>query len=372
MATNRVFVRYSETYDMNTVQNRLSVIGIHTPTNKTLYTLARGLFMNFSKLKIHGCDVAIACASQMPIDPLGVGTEPGQVAPQDLMNPMLFKACTGEGLNTMLDVIYGSTGSQNLSINENRLEPDGEIGWNPLDAYYDLLSDESWRRAIPQMGMVIKDLKPLVHDLATLRPLTWDARTPELMIVNNLTPTTLGVNPGDVTIGMDTGSTPPELEVQTRQGINLQGSLYEVASSFDADGGFAKALKPVQFMSTGSRPLPALDTLSPLRDANTDSYNIVPQIPRVYCGVLVMPPAVLQSLYFRIKITWKLEFMGFRPYSQAVNPILMGSMADDFYKNLITPAGSGDVATASAMSMHNGSLDGIGLDNLEVVNASMR
>lgn len=362
MATNRVFVRYSETYDMNTVQDKLSVIGIHTPTNRSLYNMARGLFLNFSKYKIHGCDIAIACASQMPVDPLGVGTEPGMVAPQDLMNPMLFKACTGEALNTFLDSIYDQANLGNLSVDELRMARSSNERWDPLQAYYTLLADETWRKAIPQMGMVINNLKPLVHDLATIRPMRWDTEGSKLMV-------TSATNPNDI---MAEVTVEGDNVLDAPNGLVLQGSLYDMASKFEEPGEFARVAQPVQFISTGARPLPALDTISLVRTSATPDPTIIPVIPKVYCGVLVMPPAVLQSLYFRVRITWRIEFIGFRPYFEGLDPNNITAVSDTFYRDLLTPAGSGDVAVANAMQKTNGSLDGIGLDSLEVVNASLR
>lgn len=369
MATNRVFIKYSETYDLNTVQDKLSVIAVHTPSNLTLLRMARGLFMNFKKYKIHGCNLAIACASQMPVDPLGVGTEPGMVAPQDLMNPMLFKACTGDGLNKLLDVIYENNVNNvlpNPSITEHKI--DTVTDYDPLQIYYTLLADESWRKAIPQMGMIVNGLKPLVHDLATLRPMTWGRRMPNIKLANGMDYPMGGYSSdGVVNVPFPDGTGAGDSE----QGVVLSGSMYHFGSNLDAaDGNFATSLNPVEFISTGTRPLPALDTLISYSDVESNIF--VPVVPRVYCGVLVMPPAVLQSLYFRVRITWDIEFMGFRPYTDGLNPDGMSDSADLFYQNMIIPAGSGDTEVAQAMTLKNGSIDGIGLDNLEVVNASMR
>lgn len=367
MATNRCFINYSETYDMNTVQNKLTVVGIHTPSRVTLWKLAKGLFLNFKKYKIHSCDMAIACASQLPIDPLGVGTEPGMVAPQDLMNPMLFKAVTGESMNYIIDSIYGSGGNATAggSVNEQKLEGNGS-SYDPLLAYYTLLADNSWRKALPQMGMQVTDLRPMVHDLATLRPLQWNGQMPQIMVrsVSGALESASGAPENAAVVGLaneaPTGPT----------GLRLSGSMFEYETEVSNTGGNSLAASPVRFISTGSRPLPALDTMNFVSGDVADTarqYN--PVVPRIYMGCLVMPPAVLQSLYFRMRITWHIEFMGFRPSFDND----LGSALDDesqfFYKN--TYEAPGDTATAQAMSLREGSIDAIGMENINVVNTSI-
>ena len=69
-AGGNVFVKVSETYDLSTKTNKMGMLGIHTPDGKLVYSMWRGLFENFRKMRFVSCDVAMACASMLPADPL--------------------------------------------------------------------------------------------------------------------------------------------------------------------------------------------------------------------------------------------------------------------------------------------------------------
>lgn len=335
MATNKVFINYTETYDLNTVKDKLTLIGIHTPTKVSLLKVCKGLFENFRSMKIHSCDVALACASQLPMDPLGIGTEPGMVAPQDVMNPILFKPITGEKLNPIVESVY--TGSDDHSITEKKFVTNS--------VYYNLLSDTSFRKSHPQMGLVANGLVPLVHDLATLRPITSAANKSDLL-------------------GSESGL--PQISGDAAAILRNFGDTFINTISGSSSISVATTGAPTQFITTGARPLPSLPTMSSNPTADTVD-SMVPFIPKVYCGVIVMPPAVLQSLYYRIQITWHIGFYGFRPSFDSGAIISMLDNEALYSERYETPAG----ATAASMMSEEGSLDTIGVENIQMVNASV-
>ncbi|ADB24814.1 ORF9 [Chimpanzee stool associated circular ssDNA virus] len=88
----RMFVKVSETYDLSTQTDKMGFVGIHTPEGKLVYNMWSGLFKNFRKFRYASCDVTMACASMLPADPLQIGVEAGDIAPQDMFNPILYKA----------------------------------------------------------------------------------------------------------------------------------------------------------------------------------------------------------------------------------------------------------------------------------------
>ena len=332
MATNKVFINYTETYDLNTVKDKLTILGIHTPTKASLLKVAGGLFQNFKSMKIHSCDVVLGCASQLPMDPLGIGTEPGMVAPQDVMNPILFKPITGEKLNTIVESVY--TGSDDNSLTEKKFVNN--------QVYYNLLADNSFRKAHPQVGLIANNLVPLVHDLATLRPIT------SMATKNTFLNSESGL---------------PEIDDGEIQGFG--DSFLSTISGGGAD--IASTRIPTAFITTGARPLPSLPTTVNF-STTVDQQQTVPFVPKVYCGVIIMPPAVLQSLYYRVQITWHIGFYGFRP-SFDIGPITTMLHTGDLYtERYETPVSE---ATASMM-LEDGSLDTMGVENIQMVNASVR
>lgn len=342
MATNKVFVNYTETYDLNTVKDKLTVLGIHTPTKASLIKVCSGLFQNFKAMKIHSCDVVLGCASQLPMDPLGIGTEPGMVAPQDVMNPILFKPVTGEKLNAILESVYLQNNADVNSISERKL--------GHSNAYYTLLSDNSFRKCHPQMGLIANGLVPLVHNLATLRPITGKAY--------------------NLSVENDSGL--PQIDYSTTGNGATHGFGDEYMKDISESGtSYVSAHTGTSFISTGAIPLPSFPTVITLPTGTPDNPSTtgnIPMIPKVYCGVIVMPPAILQSLYYRIQVTWHIGFYGFRPSFDAfgiANIVNSDGLYTERYEAPVT------TATASMMDIEDGSVDGFGVQNINAVNVSV-
>ena len=101
MATQKVYCKYQDIIDLNTVGGTVSVIGIHTPTGDTPRKMFPGFFKQYKKWKYLGCSVVGANAAQLPVDPLGVSYEAGEgndtvADPKDILNPILFHGCHGK------------------------------------------------------------------------------------------------------------------------------------------------------------------------------------------------------------------------------------------------------------------------------------
>lgn len=174
-----MFVKVSETYDLSTKPDKMGLLGIHTPDGKLVYTMWRGLFENFRKMRYVSCDVAMACASMLPADPLQIGVEAGDIAPQDMFNPILYKACSNDSMSNLLNKIYAG------GLDEFHLDDDTWFNKNSVSAentpnfdfdstkdvdqfamYYGLLADtDGWRKAMPQAGLEMRNLVPLTFSL---------------------------------------------------------------------------------------------------------------------------------------------------------------------------------------------------------------
>ena len=75
-----VFVKVSETYDLSTKIGKMGIVGIHTPDSDLITRHYGGFIQNMKFAKFVKCDVAMACASMLPADPLQIGMEAGSIA----------------------------------------------------------------------------------------------------------------------------------------------------------------------------------------------------------------------------------------------------------------------------------------------------
>lgn len=340
MSTNRVYVRYNETYDLSTKENSLGLIAVHTPSTIALKKKFEGLFKQFKFIRFNSVSIRCACASLMPLDPLQVGLSAGMVAPQDMFNPILYTAVSNESMGTLLDRIYSF---QTLANGEDVSTTAGpSVNWvdampqinDSMSVYYGLLSGEKFKKAMPQSGFEMTNIVPLAH-----------------RIVTNLPPTG--------TLRIDGGSARA-----STGGImaNYYGhSLFEGAppvGTGTVEPGDQISI-PIQSYSNGTVPLPRIPTMVPVSGSQ---YAVNEPVP-VYCMACIMPPAKLQKLYFRMVVSWSITFEEFRPLEDIGPGYNLADVGNTFYKS--------DYATQSAaMSATSNLLDGDGVD-LELVATSV-
>lgn len=284
-----VFVKVRETYDLHTIRNKMSVIAVHTPDPDIIRRNWAGLLMNCKFYRPVSADVTIACASVLPVDPLGVGITEGDLAPEDLFNPMLYKACTNESFSQIESRIlrmaslgdvevasYGVAGDTAVAQHEAVVPGNDDFG-----AYYGLLSDaHGWRHAMPQAGLSMTGLKPLVHEVLA-----------------------------------NFGSGAGQNETSPSSGVYSPNS---------AEGGAnAQAVYPT-FMRGNAKPMPRIPTTAFPRQ-NTeynagfdDTYNDAPLVPhmRTLVGCVIVPPSRLHELYYRMVVEWTIEFSEIRTLSE--------------------------------------------------------
>ena len=55
MVTNTIHATYQEVYDVQTVPDQISVIGIHTPSGAIPGTLLDGFWKMYKKVRYKGC-----------------------------------------------------------------------------------------------------------------------------------------------------------------------------------------------------------------------------------------------------------------------------------------------------------------------------
>lgn len=363
MVHNMIHATYTETYDLNTINDELSLLAIHTPQANTLKRMFHGMYEQYKKFKILGCNFRMVCASQQALDPTLVGFAAGQMDPRDVLNPILFKACSGESLNALLDQIYNPSedvvpgGGSNLG---HSVDQHIDSSARAKSAYYSLLADDSFRREHPQRGITVMGLKPMVHKVVTTQPFKW-----------SVAPTLNGYRgTGNPLIAGDDNN-----------------------SNTHATGGFggpsgskvlnSDPVNPSVFVSNGLTEMPWLDTSytkvhdfvdgSGQSQGGAKAASLVANVPRVYLGVLVLPPSEALNLYFRMQIVWHIAFKDFRPSIDLMPVSAPGPIDTDTDSN--DGVGLDDQIayfnmyhTASKLTRDYGSIDTTGVENVTVVN----
>lgn len=272
------FVKVRETYDLHTVRNKMTVIAIHTPKSRIIKDSYAGLLMQCKAYRPYSCDVTIACASTMPLDPQGVGTAEGDVAPEDVFNPILYKPISNFGMSLLESRIAalgteGEDTGNNVTGDTARAIVDNFTAFDDdFNIYYGLLSNtHEWKHANPQSGLTMRGLKPVVYEaLYTV---------------------------GDNTSALgDTFAT---------KDPSIPDSSYTVN---------------VPHFRGNSKPMPMINCTSVTSgqassgfvNAIANSQQDVPA-PQIICGCIIVPPSRLHELFYRMVVEWTLEFSMIRP-----------------------------------------------------------
>lgn len=334
-----VLVRVSETYDLSTKVDKMGIVGIHTPNGDLITRQWKGLFMNHAKFRLVSCDVTMACASILPADPLQVGVEAGSIAPQDMFNPILYKAVSNDSMNTFLQFLYG----QDISAQEGVVALDkGSIidvhdtdfyivqenqTLAPIDQfkmYYGILSNsDGWKKAMPQAGLQMRGLYPLVFE--------------------NLS------------------------------NVGYTGSPTDNKGYFpgkNSNGSFGNVVNYAQYIRGNAKRMPAVPTtyfVGNTSDANIEGSNAhtmdALNLPPCYVGLIILPPAKLNQLYYRLKVTWTVEFSDVRALTDIQSWAGIAYVGDISY-------GTDYAAQSSKMSSTTAMVDTDGADIQKIMEGS--
>lgn len=280
--------KISEMYDMRTTRGAIGIIGVHTPSATSIAKRWFGEFMTYRKYRVKSCTISLACAAQLPVDPLGVGTAAGQVAPQDMMNPILYRAVTNDSWNAAIGRLYASAGA-NPDTNSIRNFANGFSSLSAAqqeNAYYAMLSSDEWRKALPQQGLVMKGLRPLAYEV--LQVFGQGASGP--------------VDTVD-TIGSVYASTP----------TGNATSLAPAVSNPNSNRMIRGRARP--FPAWPTSPIGVSYYTDPETGAVMTPYTTMASVPRTYVACILVPPASTAGslFYYRMKIDWYIDF--FEPVS---------------------------------------------------------
>lgn len=341
MVTNSINLTINETYDLNTKVDKITLLAIRTPSFNTVSRYVSP--KTWSKIRFNRASFRLACASQLPVDPLGVGFESGQISPQELINPILFKTVTGDSLGSILDVIYGGNATHDNGDSLKDLEVgnivtfhnDGidDLATDPMAMYYTLLGDTSFRQAHPQVGISAGNIIPLVREVYSTMPLA---------------------NTVNKRVGV-VGYNSPNNEYGVAQFGD--GTVYANPGSY----GISTTESSGRIISGRTVPMPAIDTLAGSKSNTGDPISW----PMSYCAICIMPPSVQRSLYYRCIVSWNITLSGFVPNYQ--QDAFFGTKSDNMYNDWIDRPVSEAVATASELWDDSGLIVTDGMENVSKV-----
>ena len=332
-----VFVKVRETYDLHTIRNKMTIIGIHTPAANIIKDNYPGLLLQCKAYRPVKCDVKLACASVLPLDPQGVGLAEGDVAPEDIFNPILYKALSNFGMSNIDKfVLSGLAGAgTNICDFDNDIDFKTDVGAqaqtsvDQFDMYYGLLAQtHEWKHANPQSGLRMDGLVPLVYE----------------------TYQTYGDNPSGQNFNPQIGRVYGEGEdgkatfvpVQTYRGkahampmLNCTATVTEKVEGVDYPVGAFPAFGGTELNFQSGIPA-----------------------PKVFCGCIIIPPSRLHQLFYRLVCEWTLEFSMIRPYGDLVSWQGLAGIGDTThyisysYDSKTVPASTGMVDTSEDSEIH--------------------
>lgn len=349
MTTQYATASYQEIIDLHTETDRVSVIGIHTPVTETPYSMLQPFFDAFQKYHYDGCSLTMVPAARLPADPsqvsYGAGSPP--IDPRDLLNPILWHGCHGESLGSVLNQFYSSGGStsdvnrlffDSGEYSEKNTAQIGDVGvFESL--YYRALVDKTWLKAHPQRGFRKSGLRPLVYEVSTDRQFvpspngSYRPATPSADVFagdpsdnNGLAGLTSRATLGTAANG----------QFYALGGLGLQSTVtvdgnpaVRLPSMVDSSF-FTSRLHGLGWLDTRSRVLSGTGgvTSDPLTGSDQvdtelieDMYSDAEEatkinfLPRLFMGMILMPPAYKTEQYFRIILNHRFSFRKYRGIS---------------------------------------------------------
>lgn len=304
-----VFVKVSETYDLSTKVGKIGIVGIHTPRGSLFTRMWGGLIGQHKKFRFASCDVTMACASMLPADPLQIGLEAGAIAPQDMFNPILYKAVSNESMNRLVQFMYAQYKASPLGdsslmkgsvIDINDVEAFGDTS-SPADQlamYYALLADDDgWRKAMPQAGLQMKGLFPLVYQMVSAYGFNY-ANTSATEMDNDIS--------------------------KYGEQVTLPNGSANTAAVYSGSGTtpFKGPSMRMPWMPTkilAETPRKFVQTTADGKEINDTMEQVVGDFPPCYVACMVLPPATLNQLYYRLKVTWTIELADLIPLTATMN-----------------------------------------------------
>lgn len=312
MSTNKAFAKYQEIYDVNTISDKISIIGIHTPVGAKPRQMLSGFFTQFRKYKYQGCSVVATPAQRLGLNLAQLSTEAGAstVNPKDVFNPALVRGCHGDNLSSALNSIYkGAFTNEGSSLGKDdqsdNVVPAGSLTWEQM--YYRMLQDPSFKKFSLSSGIKLSGLHPMVYNVAS---------------DHQLMPSEASANVGKMAPVGDVG-TALEMSSATTGGISK------------GDGTGTTQIYP-QFFTNRLQSLGWLDTRQ-LFNSSTGSTPAYTVLPKIFMACIILPMAKSDSIVtsMRFVVTHYFAFKEF-------NTSLTLEGASEYYDWLTTQSKKND------------------------------
>lgn len=320
MATQKAFASYQEIMDLHTESDTVTAIGIHTPQGDTPRKMFGGFFDQFKKFKYIGASVTLVPAARLPVDPLGVSYEAGEptIDPRDVLNPILFHGCHGNDMGSILNKLYGNptyedaSDSTDILLGSEATQIDDYVG-TMQRLYYMALTDNTWRKAHPQKGFRKSGLRPLVYSLASTRQIAPGSIVTGLADAYDVMGARLADNDGSLGIGGDPDDGAPS------------GTGYLTGVNYQSPQFITPRLTSLGWLDTRNvlqKPHMITDPISSseIGDASFETQLALAtqndvQLPKIFMGIILLPPAYKTEQYFRMIVNHHFAFKGFRGIS---------------------------------------------------------
>ena len=349
MTTNFATANYQEVIDLHTESDTVSVIGIHSPCTSTPRKMLSGFWKQFRKMKYNGCSISLVPAARLPADPLQVSYPAGEptIDPRDMLNPIMFHGCHGDNMGSILNMLYNGDTSSEIARNfgdsiEQNVFNKSLVGNDFVEAlYYKALTDNTWKKAHPQSGFRKSGLRPMVYSLVSSAPFGNQAPPsegtglyPTSGSKDNLRYAEMGnYSNGNVTIR----GTPGLMETGEAEGNT---PFVEVKPTSNSISLMTSRLHPLGWQDTYSvhQSTPVSEDVSGQAVSDADAIgtmfsstylNEPLTVPKVFMGMIMLPPAYKTEQYFRLIINHNFAFKGFR-----------GASMDTFSKEMVNDAPS--------------------------------
>lgn len=322
MSTNKAFAKYQEIYDVNTVSNKVSLIGIHTPVGAKPRQMLSGFFTQFRKYKYMGCSVVGTPAQRLGLNLAQLSTSAGQsqVNPKDVFNPALVRGCHGDNLNAALNSIYkGSFQNSGSSLDMDQFTdsviPAGNITWESM--YYRMLQDPSFKKFSLSSGIKLKGLHPMIYNVAANHQILPNESSSQVGVIVR------GSNSSNV--------------------MGLDPATYTEVSDGDVTGGNTTA--DLQFMTNRLQSLGWMDTRQVVNSVGGSSAPGYTVLPKIFMACIILPPALSASVvtsmrfvvthYFAFKeFNTSLTLEGASEYYDWLTAVSKASKENDTFETL--------------------------------------
>lgn len=310
----------------------MSIIGIHTPSADIIKKNYPGLLMQCKAYRPSSCDVKVACASMLPADPQQVGLTEGDVAPEDMFNPILYKAMSNFGMSNLERYIEANVGNfwhPGASVDadiDGVMSDDNPGGYDDFSIYYGLLAQtHEWKHANPQSGLTMASLRPLVYDVVST--------------IGDNSANNVGASTQNPVIDSDdsyrtsaNGLSRVMFNGKPKEMPMLNCTTVDSSMAFDVDTGFYKNTSGNNYSKNKQLGVPA---------------------PKIFVGCIIVPPSRLHQLFYRMVVEWTLEFSSIRSITDITTWRSLGAMGDSTHfmsysfsaKNLDKVTGMVDTTT---------------------------